>query len=179
MYGFNLKTLIFILGDLSSFTRFSDNLNNNLEVKVTKILTLRFLIDLEKKNKKKTCVTSFSSYCVHKVGCPWCPAPTQPAEWGQFIKIKILKKLSLLKKKEGSSCWAPIYLPAAHNLLNFHRKILGQDIRCPPYQTPVDTEYGHYNRSRIKESSVCWRHSSKRKTYKYLFLGCLCLLDSV
>lgn len=100
MYGFNLKTLIFILGDLSSFTRFSDNLNNNLEVKVTKILTLRFLIDLEKnKTKKKTCVTSFSSYCVHKVGCPWCPAPTQPAEWGQFIKIKILKKLSLLKKK--------------------------------------------------------------------------------
>lgn len=56
MYGFNLKTLIFILGDLSSFTRFSDNLNNNLEVKVTKILTLRFLIDLEKKikNQKKT-----------------------------------------------------------------------------------------------------------------------------
>lgn len=53
MYGFNLKTLIFILGDLSSFTRFSDNLNNNLEVKVTKILTLRFLIDLEKKKKKK------------------------------------------------------------------------------------------------------------------------------
>lgn len=53
MYGFNLKTLIFILGDLSSFTRFSDNLNNNLEVKVTKILTLRFLIDLEKKRKKK------------------------------------------------------------------------------------------------------------------------------
>lgn len=139
------------------FTRFSDNLNNNLEVKVTKILTLRILIDAPIISIwKKPYVTSFSSYCVHKVGCPWCPAPIQPAEWWQFIKIKILKKLSLLKKKrkEGSSCWAPIYLPAAHNLLNFHRKILGQDIRGPPYQTPVDTEYGHYNRNRIKELNL-------------------------
>lgn len=82
------------------FTRFSDNLNNNLEVKVTKILTLRILIDAPIISIwKKPYVTSFSSYCVHKVGCPWCPAPIQPAEWWQFIKIKILKKLSLLKKK--------------------------------------------------------------------------------
>lgn len=148
---FQFENPNFHLNWFAVFTRFSDNLINNLEVKVTKIFNRRtYNINL-----KKPYITSFSSYCVHKVGCPWCPAPTQPAVWWQFIKIKILKKLSLLnKKKEGSSCWAPIYLPAAHNLLNFHRKILGQDIRGPPYQTPVDTEYGHYNRSRIKELNL-------------------------
>lgn len=81
MYGFNLKTIIFILGDLSSFTRFSDNLNNNLEVKVTKILTLRFLIDLEKKKKKKPAsprsqVIVFTKLGVHGAQHP----PSQQSE---------------------------------------------------------------------------------------------------
>lgn len=82
MYGFNLKTLIFILGDLSSFTRFSDNLNNNLEVKVTKILTLRFLIDLEKKTKKnkpaspRSQVIVFTKLGVHGAQHP----PSQQSE---------------------------------------------------------------------------------------------------
>lgn len=80
MYGFNLKTLIFILGDLSSFTRFSDNLNNNLEVKVTKILTLRFLIDLEKKKKKpaspRSQVIVFTKLGVHGAQHP----PSQQSE---------------------------------------------------------------------------------------------------
>lgn len=80
MYGFNLKTLIFILGDLSSFTRFSDNLNNNLEVKVTKILTLRFLIDLKEKKQNpaspRSQVIVFTKLGVHGAQHP----PSQQSE---------------------------------------------------------------------------------------------------
>lgn len=31
--------------------------------------------------------------------------------------------------------------PAAYNLFYFHRKIFGQNIRCPPDQAPVDAEH--------------------------------------
>lgn len=37
-------------------------------------------------------------------------------------------------------------LPATHDLLDLHRKIFRQDIRCSPYQTPVEAERGQYER---------------------------------
>lgn len=46
----------------------------------------------------------------------------------------------LLLRQNLSTETKRILVPATHNLLNLHRKIFRQDIRCSPYQTPVEAE---------------------------------------
>lgn len=97
-YSINFKILCPFIPD---FTKFSENLTSDLTAEICEIITFpRFLVDAHMVSVWNSYISSFSSYRIHKLGCPCLPAwlPAHQAGWQQYpVSLFMADAVALFK----------------------------------------------------------------------------------